>query len=113
MGLAILRMGVNPSFVKLHKQRFECLSCGVRFTAKTSFVESSCFISNLLKVEIPQKLAIKISMADIARELNVSTSTVYRSFNTYYEDHQINPFKLFPRFFVSMNLNLLKMLLVR
>ncbi|MDR0921469.1 MAG: ISL3 family transposase [Lactobacillales bacterium] len=92
--VAIPRMGVNPSFVRLYKQRFKCDSCNSRFTAKTGFVDSGCYISNLLRIEIAQKLSVKISMTDIAKELNISTSTVYRSFNKYYEDHQINQFKL-------------------
>lgn len=76
------------AFLKLRKQRYFCKHCNSTFTLKTSVVDKNCFISNHTKLAIALNAKEKISEKDIAKNYNVSHSTVSRvidSFYTYYK----------------------------
>lgn len=75
--------------LKLKKQRFLCHSCHKKFFAKTNIVNSNCFISNNVKYSIALELKNKISEKDISKRYRVSSNTVERIIDSYYEPQKI------------------------
>lgn len=86
----ILPVNGQPAAIELKKQRFLCKECKSTFMAETSLIKKFNSISNRLKMNILNNLALIISETDIARLNNVSHSTVSRyidnSFNSYKPD---------------------------
>ena len=102
--IKMMKLSGFDTYLDLKKQRYKCRHCDRTFTLKTSLVESNCYLSNPLKQAIFLEASHKKSESDIARELNVSHSTVNRIIHTSYEEQ---PFilTLFQRCFVLMSLS--------
>ncbi len=73
------------TYLKLKKQRYFCKHCNSTFTLETSVVNRNCFISNNTKLAIALNAKDKISEKDIAKNHNVSHSTVNRVIDSFYE----------------------------
>lgn len=80
-----------PSYLRLSKQRFYCKHCRHTFTAKTDYVAENCYLSQPLKFAIAIDLKKKISMKDIAARYFVSTKTVERVLDSFFEEPQLKP----------------------
>ena len=76
------------SFLKLKKQRYLCKHCNSTFILKTSIVNKYCFISNNSKLSIALNAKEKISEKDIAKNHNVSHSTVNRIIDGFYAHYK-------------------------
>ena len=76
--IKMMKLSGFDTYLDLKKQRYKCRHCNSTFTLKTSLVESNCYLSNPLKQAIFLEASHKKSESDIARELNVSHSTVNR-----------------------------------
>ncbi|WP_240127343.1 transposase family protein, partial [Enterococcus durans] len=66
------------TYLELKKQRFKCKSCQRTFVADTSVAEKHCFISQKVRWSVIARLKENTSMTEIARQKNISTSSVYR-----------------------------------
>lgn len=75
-----------PTYLHLYKQRFRCTQCHHKFSAKTYYVAENCYISQALKFAIAVDLKKKISMQDIAKRYFVSTKTVERVLDSFFEE---------------------------
>ncbi|WP_422111146.1 ISL3 family transposase, partial [Enterococcus durans] len=75
----------------MKKQRFKCKSCQRTFVADTSVAEKYCFISQKVRWSVIARLKENTSMTEIARQKNISTSSVYRVMKRFYRP--LNPFK--------------------
>lgn len=80
-----------PTYLYLYKQRFRCTQCHHTFSAKTYYVAENCYISQSLKFAIAMDLKKKISMKDIARRYFVSTKTVERILDSFFEEPRKKP----------------------
>jgi len=80
-----------PTYLHLYKQRFRCTQCHHTFSAKTYYVAENCYISQSLKFAIAMALKKKISMKDIARRYFVSTKTVERVLDSFFEEPRKKP----------------------
>lgn len=78
------------SYLKLRKQRYFCKHCVSTFTLKTKVVAKNCCISNQTKAAIAIQAKDKISEKDIAKNHNVSSSTVSRVILSFYEYYKPN-----------------------
>lgn len=87
----ILMLDVSnyPSILRLFKQRYRCLCCHNKFFAMTNIVDEGCFISNQVKYAIALELKNKISEKDIAKRYHVSSNTVERIIDSYYETQKL------------------------
>ncbi|HGZ2479467.1 TPA: ISL3 family transposase, partial [Enterococcus faecalis] len=79
------------TYLELKKQRFKCKSCQRTFVADTSVAEKHCFISQKVRWSVIARLKENTSMTEIARQKNISTSSVYRVMKRFYRP--LNPFK--------------------
>ena len=82
------------SILKLHKQRYLCKHCNKAFTLTTEIVNYGCFISNNTKNKIAVDLMKKRSEKDIALDNNVSSNTVERVMDSYYETQKLYKYYL-------------------
>ena len=73
------------SILRLHKQRYLCKHCNKAFTLTSNITDYGCFISNLTKHKIAIDLTKKISETDIALNNGVSSNTVERVMDSFYE----------------------------
>jgi len=73
------------SYLSLRKQRYICHHCNRTFTCSTSIVDYGCNISNNTKHSITHDLTKKISQKDIAIYNNVSSNSVERVIDSYYD----------------------------
>lgn len=92
----VVKNGTKPSLIKIipvqeyeayiqvHRQRFKCKDCAKTFSAKSNFVSQRARISYNLKLAVAQKLKVKISLTDIAKEYGISVSTVQRIMDVFY-----------------------------
>src|SRR5690625_2599592 len=64
--------GVQPTYLRLKKQRFVCKACESSFVAETSIVKRNCYISENTKATEAQPLIT------IAKDCSVSPTTVQR-----------------------------------
>lgn len=78
------------TYLRLKKQRYLCKHCQSTFILKTTIVEKNCFISNSTKLAIAMNAKEKISEKDIAKNHNVSSSTVNRIIESFYEYYKPN-----------------------
>lgn len=67
-------------YIHLKKRRYRCL-CGKRFPEKNTFLPRYHRITNRLSAYIIDKLRTEISFSAVAREVNLSVSTVIRIFD--------------------------------
>ena len=72
------RAGDYPVLIDLKKQKMFCKSCNKYFLLETKIVDKYCNISNQVKKHIFADLTKKISIKDIARDNNISTTSVAR-----------------------------------
>lgn len=76
-----------PAFGKLvsivlRKRRYRCKKCGKRFLETNSFVPKYHRMTNRLSAFVIDKLRDERSFTSVAREVNLSVSTVIRIFDT-------------------------------
>ncbi|WP_142956224.1 ISL3 family transposase, partial [Enterococcus durans] len=95
-GTTTVRLLLNDAseyrtYLELKKQRFKCKSCQRTFVADTSVAEKHCFISQKVRWSVIARLKENTSMTEIARQKNISTSSVYRVMKRFYRP--LNPFK--------------------
>lgn len=76
------------TYLKLKKQRYFCKHCNSTFTLKTNIVNKNCYISNNTKLAIALSAKEKISEKDIAKNHNVSHSTVNRVIDSFYKEYK-------------------------
>ena len=76
------------AYLKLKKQRYYCKHCNSTFTLKTNIVNKNCYISNNTKVSIALSAKDKLSEKDIAKNHNVSHSTVNRVIDSFYQHYK-------------------------
>ncbi|MBM7643803.1 transposase, partial [Streptococcus loxodontisalivarius] len=69
--------------IRLKKRRFKCKSCGKMTVAKTSLVRENHQIPNIVNLKITEKLMSREAMSNIASDLAISVSTVYRQLNRF------------------------------
>src|SRR5690625_3555480 len=98
----IIKHGFKPSmikipsvsgfstYLKLKKQRYLCRHCKSTFTLRTSIVSENCYISSSTKASIALNAKDKISEKDIAKNHNVSHSTVHRVIDSFYSHYKPN-----------------------
>ena len=72
------RAGDYPVLIDLKKQKMFCKSCNKYFLLESKIVDKYCNISNQVKKHIFADLTKKISIKDIARDNNISTTSVAR-----------------------------------
>jgi len=70
--------GVQPTYLRLQKQRFICHACNSSFTAETPIVQKNCYISNNTKAQVVIRSTEAQPLISIARECSVSPTTVQR-----------------------------------
>ena len=68
--------------IKLRKRRYRCKHCGKRFFEANSFIPKYHRMTNRLSVFVIDKLRDERSFTSVAREVNLSVSTVIRIFDT-------------------------------
>ena len=79
-----------PTRILLRKRRFKCYHCSKMMVAETSLVKKNHQIPRIINQKIAQKLIEKTSMADIAHQLAISTSTVIRKLNDFRFKHDFS-----------------------
>lgn len=88
--IKLLNISGFHSYLRLKKQRYLCKHCGSTFTLKTRLVDKHCYISNNTKLSVALRAKDKISEKDIAKEHNVSHSTVNRLIDRFYQHYKPN-----------------------
>ena len=94
--IKLVKISGFNAYLDLKKQRYQCRHCNHTFTLKTSLVQPNCYISTPVKQAIFLEASYKKSETDIARELNVSHSTVNRVIHSCYEEQPL-PFNSLPK----------------
>lgn len=77
------------SILRLHKQRYLCKHCNKAFTLTSNITNYGCFISNITKYKIALDLTKKRSEKDIALDNRVSSNTVERVMDSFYETQKL------------------------
>lgn len=80
-----------PIYLHLYKQRFRCTQCHHTLSAKTYYVAENCYILQALKFAIAVDLKKKVLMKDIAQRYFVSTKTVERVLDSFFEEPRKKP----------------------
>lgn len=83
--IKIPRVSEFKTILRLHKQRYLCKHCNKAFTLSTSIVNYACHISNNTKNKIAVGLIKKRSEKDIAEDNDVSSNSVERVMDSYYD----------------------------
>ena len=73
------------TYLYLNKQRYYCNHCKASFMCTTDIGNRGCFISNNTKLPIATDMGKIISEKDIAKNNNVSSNTVERVMDSYYD----------------------------
>lgn len=73
------RSGNKRAYLRLKKQRYHCRMCGKYFTARTTMVNPSCFISKQVHYQILEELSERQAMTTIAKHCDVSSTTIQRT----------------------------------
>ena len=68
--------------IKLRKRRYKCKNCGKRFFECNPFLPKYHRMTNRLSAFVIEKLRDERSFTSVAREVNLSVSTVIRIFDT-------------------------------
>ncbi|MGC6767790.1 ISL3 family transposase [Enterococcus sp. LJL51] len=80
------------TYLELKKQRFKCKACQRTFVADTSVAEKHCSISEKVRWSVVTHLKRNTSMTEIARQKNLSVSSIYRVMKRFYRP--MNPFRM-------------------
>ena len=75
----------NLNILLLHKQQYLCKHCNKAFTVSTSIVSYACHIFNNTKEKIVVDLTKKSSEKDIAEDNDLSSNTVEKVIDSYYD----------------------------
>lgn len=70
--------GVQPTYLRLKKQRFVCKACESSFMAETSIVKRNCYISENTKAQVVIRSTEAQPLITIAKDCSVSPTTVQR-----------------------------------
>lgn len=92
----LLKVSEIPVILNLYKQRYYCKNCNKKFTAQTKLVSEKSSISNLLKSTILFKLKNTLSNKYIAKDMNVSETTVIRIIQKASKYLKLNVYKDLP-----------------
>ena len=65
----------------LRKRRYRCPNCGKRFFEKNTFLPKYHRMTNRLASHVIEKLSSEISFTNVAKDVNLSVSTVIRIFD--------------------------------
>ena len=71
----------NYTYFHYRKRRYACNHCGKRFYEKNTFLPKNFRMTNRLIQYIIKKMRTTHSMSDIARECNITTPTIFRTFD--------------------------------
>src|SRR5690625_4712579 len=63
--------GIQPTYLRLKKQRFVCHACDSSFTAETPIVQKNCYISKNTKAQVVIKSAEAQPLISIAIDCSV------------------------------------------
>ena len=77
------------TYLYLNKQRYYCNHCKASFMCTTDIGNRGCFISNNTKLSIVTDMGKIISEKDIAKNNNVSSNTVERVMDSYYDSSTV------------------------
>lgn len=88
--IKLMPISGHNAVLKLNKQRYICKDCGKTFVAKTSIVDENCYISNKVKQAAVIASKETVSEKHIAKELNISHSTVNREINKFRNSYKAN-----------------------
>ena len=88
--IKLMPISGHNAVLKLNKQRYICKDCGKTFIAKTSIVDENCYISNKVKQAAVIASKETVSEKHIAKELNISHSTVNREINKFRNSYKAN-----------------------
>lgn len=97
VNIKILKASQYNTLLKVSKQRYICKSCNKSFSHKLKLVNDNCSISNDVKLAIKLELKEAKSEKAVAKQFNVSPSTVNRIINdlpNYKPDFEYLPEKL-------------------
>ena len=87
--IKIPKVSGYKTILRLHKQRYLCKHCNKAFTLSTTIANYGCNISNDIKKKIAVDLTKKRSEKDIAEDNDVSSNTVERVMDSYYETQKL------------------------
>ena len=98
-GFIVSDIKLNPisgyhTILRLHKQRYLCKHCHKAFTLSSPITNYGCFISNNVKHKIALDLTKKRSEKDIALDNDVSSNTVERVMDSFYETQKLYKYNL-------------------
>ena len=98
-GFIVSNIKLNPvsgyhTILRLHKQRYLCKHCHKAFTLSSPITNYGCFISNNVKYKIALDLTKKRSEKDIALDNDVSSNTVERVMDSFYETQKLYKYNL-------------------
>ncbi|GAB5778786.1 hypothetical protein JMUB7523_26280 [Staphylococcus aureus] len=75
--ITLLKTQGYNTYLNLAKQRFKCLECNGTFTAKTSIVDESCFISRCVTQKVIEEATKVKTEIDTAEDNCISPSTFF------------------------------------
>ncbi|WJC87096.1 ISL3-like element IS1181 family transposase [Staphylococcus aureus] len=94
--ITLLKTQGYNTYLNLAKQRFKCLECNGTFTAKTSIVDESCFISRCVTQKVIEEATKVKTEIDTAEDNCISPSTVSRIRTKAANSLRIKPFNCLP-----------------
>jgi len=80
--------GYNLS-IKYNRRRYVCKECNKKFPEDNNFIDSYSKISNQLNNLIIKRLTNKHTFKDIAKDTNVSSSTIIRRFDKHFSINKL------------------------
>ena len=85
--IRFLDIGSYKSIIK-YNQRFICFDCNKTFNETSSLVEKGSTISNQTKILLLSKARKKTSFTDIAKSLDISTTTAIKEFKDHISNYE-------------------------
>lgn len=89
VNIKILKSCQYNSILRVKKQRYFCKNCNKSFLQELNFIDKNCSISNDVKLAIKLELKEAKTIKSIAKEFNVSQSTVVRIIDSF-DDYKVN-----------------------
>ena len=94
----LLKITGLPAILELKKQRFKCKACNKKFVSTTPFVKKYCNISRNVMLSIISSLADTLSFKQIAKDHDVSYTTVIRALYECKQQVDITNFNTLPEY---------------
>ena len=86
--IRFLDIGSYKSIIKYNQRRFICFDCNKTFNETSSLVEKGSTISNQTKILLLSKARKKTSFTDIAKSLDISTTTAIKEFKDHISNYR-------------------------